>query len=152
MSVSFNKANRLLMANILLQVIARKGRGFFRFKDNIAYFWLDGRGRIWFRDECSGKNIYTHYTGRWKHFTGGGDLRNLIIQLRDYITTGKKILYPNISLGPWPDWFCDGDVWGYGNDMLIVRDWAWKLGILEAPGKNSKGNNGTFSNRRMAKG
>jgi len=87
------------------------------------------RGHVYLRDEYRGKLIYTHYAGDWRGFTNGGTMRNLIIHLRDYIRTGAP---QKMNLGPWPEWICDGDLWGYGDDMQTVRQAAARLGILAA--------------------
>jgi hypothetical protein len=65
----------------------------------------------------------------WRGFSEGGTLRSLVEQLRDYIRTGKQV-HPQ-SFGPWPQWYCDGDLWGYGDDMQQVRDKAISLEISE---------------------
>lgn len=57
-------------------------------------------------------------------------MRALIEQLRNYIQTGNP---QKLSLGPWPKWICDGDLWGYGEDMQQVRDAATRLGIWSTP-------------------
>ena len=37
---------------------------------------------------------------------------------------------PASYLGPWPQWMCEGDLWGYGDDMQTVRAKALELGII----------------------
>jgi hypothetical protein len=124
-----NKSERLQKANALLETIADCGRKFFRHNDLVSRFELDRRGRIWFIDAYRSARIYTHYTrGRWRGFSEGGTLRDLVIALRNYIATGKLI--NPVHFGPWPDWYCDGDVWGYGQDMEKVRAKAIELEII----------------------
>jgi hypothetical protein len=117
-------------ANRLLRVIARTGRNFFRHGDDVSYMEIDKRGRVWFVDSYSKRRVYTHYSGEWKGFTNGGTLRSLVIRLRDYIKRGTPV--PALVFGPWPEWYCGGDLWGYGDDMGAVRSEAARLGISDA--------------------
>lgn len=114
-------------ANKLIEVIANCGRRFFRHEDVIAGFAVDHRSRIWFTDAYSKRRIYTAYRYEWRGFTNGGTMRTLIEQLRDYIRTGEL---QRLGLGPWPQWYCDGDLWGYGEAMQQVRDAAKALGLI----------------------
>lgn len=121
---------RLDRANALIARIATCGRGFFSvMKDGvrrISYLELDERGRVWFHDSYSDARIYTHYSGRWRGFGGGGTLKDLVLFLRRFVKEGTQI---KRAFGPWPEWMCDGDLWGYGEDMELVRDKARELGI-----------------------
>jgi len=123
------RIERLAKANIFIQSMARHGRKFFRHKDSVSWLEMDVRGRIWFFDSYTRKRIYTHYRGRWKHFTGGGTLKMLIEALRTYVMTGKKLSRRALW---WPDWYCGGDLWGYGKEeMEPVRHVATTLGLVE---------------------
>ena len=119
---------RVDQVNRLIHVIAEHGRRFFGHGDRVSYMRLDRRGKVWFADAYTSKRIYTHYTGRWRGFTQGGTLRDLVCMMRDYIRTGDPIWAR--AFGPWPKWICDGDLWGYGADMQHVRD---ALVILDIP-------------------
>jgi len=124
-----DKDERLSRANELIVVIASCGRRFFRYKDRVSQLERDGRGRIWLIDKFREKRIYTHYRYDWRGFSEGGTLRDLIIALRDFIVHGQK-LNPK-AFGPWPEWMCDGDLWGYGKpDMKMVRAAARRLEIV----------------------
>lgn len=125
------RGERLSAANELLSVIAGTGRRFFNGRNRIAYFDVDARGRVWFVDEYNGARVYTHYAGPWRRFTSGGTLRRLVVSLRDYIAKGH--LVNSYHFGPWPDWICAGDLWGYGDDMERVREAAARLGVVEPP-------------------
>lgn len=118
------KTQRLAKANQFLTVIASCGRQFFRTGERIARFEVRYTGRIWFFDDGSGKWICTHYRGRWRGFSHGGTLRRLIDGLVMYIQRGASVCG---ELGPWPEWYSDGDPWGYGADMEIVRRCAAEL-------------------------
>jgi hypothetical protein len=117
---------RLAAANLLLECIATNGRRFFSAKGRIARLEL-ARGRIFYHDPYSERRIYTHYRYRWRGFSQGGTMRALVIALREFVTKGVT-LNPLI-FGPWPDWYCGGDLWGYGESMANVRATAAELGI-----------------------
>lgn len=116
-----DKLKRCEEVNVLLVVIASCGRRFFGHEGRVAFFEVDPRGRVWFTEEYSQRRIYTHKTGKWKWFHHGGTLRSLCGDLAAYIAKGTPV--PN-HFGPWPDWYCEGDLWGYGGDMANVRDAA----------------------------
>lgn len=126
------KEARLRIANAFIQAISVYGRHFFRYIDQasnssrVSRFELDTHGRIWFVDGYRGARIYTHHPGRWRGFTNGGTLRTVVEKLCDYIRTGEQ---PHLALGPWPEWYGDGDPWGYGQDMIQVRAAARDLGL-----------------------
>lgn len=123
-----NKPERAAIANEMLVAIASCGRRFFAHKDRVSRFELDHRGRIWLIDKYTEKRIYTHYEGQWRGFSDGGTLHALIERLRDFIASGKPL--PATIFGPWPEWVCGGDLWGYGADMQTVRDEAKRLGVV----------------------
>jgi hypothetical protein len=122
------KQQRLLIANGLLEIIGQHGRRFFYHKGIISRLESDQRGRIYFIDSYTNKKVYLHTGSRWRGFTGGGTLRSLIEYLRDFIRTGKTL--PKYCLGPWPDYLCDGDLWGYGEDMDKIRNYAIEEKLL----------------------
>jgi hypothetical protein len=129
------KQERTDKANELIRVIAGCGRKFFLYKlpggtDIISKMILAETGHIYFMDAHTLKDIYTHYTRRWRGFSEGGTLRDVIIGFRDYIRTGQPLTFN--AFGPWPDWYSGGDPWGYGADMKIVHDAAVRLGIIKA--------------------
>ena len=67
----------------------------------------------------------------WRGFSEGGTLRQLVERLSEFIMWDRPI--PAHILGPWPDWVCGGDPWGYGDDMDAVRAVARALGLVEVP-------------------
>lgn len=149
------KEARVRVANAFIEVISNRGRHFFRYIDREtatsrgSRFELDAHGRIWFVDAYRGARIYTHHPGRWRGFTNGGTMRRLVEKLRDYIRTGEK---PRLALGPWPDWYADGDPWGYGEAMIEVREAARDLGLappLDRP-ERSGGTLGSHSAAQTA--
>lgn len=124
-----SKAERAAKANEFLEAVAACGRRFFHHEGRVSRFEVDPRGRVWFIDKYTQKRIYTHFEhGRWSRFSEGGTLKTLVLQLRDFIRTGTP---PSTSLlGPWPPSYCNGDLWGYGEDMKLVREAAARLGVL----------------------
>lgn len=113
--------SRLRQANDLLRVIASTGRKFFRWRGRVAHFELGKRGHVMFVDHYNGKRMLVRYLGTsWPGFTSGGTMRELVSRLGAYVKRGEKL--PSRILGPWPDWICDGDLWGYGADMEKVRE------------------------------
>lgn len=119
---------RLQKANLLLQTIATTGRKFFFHRGNISHFMLGSGNKIWFVDGYAGDKIYIYGNGRWRGFSEGGTLRDLVKKLRDYIAHGLTVGY---AFGPFPDWYSEGDPWGYGSDMEVVRNKAIELGIVD---------------------
>lgn len=62
-------------------------------------------------------------------------MREVVIKLSNFIRTGEP---QQISLGPWPDWICKGDPWGYGAEMEDVRSSAAMHGLVPVGGVNHK--------------
>lgn len=86
---------------------------------------------MYFVDDYSQKAIYTAWTrDDWRGFSHGGTLRDLVIVLAAFIRFGGRIA-PS-RFGPWPQWICGSDLWGYGNEnMTKVRKAASNLGIVK---------------------
>lgn len=125
--ITNEKQLRTEAANKFLRQIASCGRRFFLHKGLVSHFELDDRGRVWFVDAYTSSRIYTQRTDTaWKGFSEGGTLRDLVIELSRHIQTGAPVR----GLGPWPQWYCAGDLWGYGEDMEIIRSLARLLGLL----------------------
>lgn len=122
------KAERVEQVNKMIKTIANCGRRFFYHDGRYARIEVDSRGKIWWIDDYTEKRIYTHYRYQWRNFSNGGTLRDLVIAFRDYIS--KEAPIPARSFGPWPDWICNGDLWGYGADMERVRKTAIDIGLV----------------------
>lgn len=112
---------RLEDANAVLLAISRHGRRFFYSSeyDRVSQFEMDIRNHLWLRDKWTGKRVNLKRQGRWRHFSDGGTLRSLCEALIGYIRTGEPIS-PK-WFGPWPEWVCNGDLWGYGEAMNALR-------------------------------
>lgn len=122
------KKERAEQASRFLTAIASCGRKFFAHNGRVSRFEVDDRGRIWFVDAYREAKIYTACKwGSWRGFSEGGTLRSLVLQLCDFIRSGTPA---TIHLGPWPDWICNGDLWGYGGDMEKVRQAAQAAGLV----------------------
>lgn len=132
------RTHRLVMANGVIAIIATHGRRFFSENGDrmpristprlSRFDFIDGR--LWFTDKYTGKRIFVHYEptvrcGRWRGFSQGGTLQSLVKLLRDYILNGDEGFVG--ALGPWPEWMCGGDLWGYGEDMEKVRGEVQRL-------------------------
>lgn len=136
------KQERLEKANELIETIASCGRRFFWSEKfgRISYFELAENGRLYYWDKYTNKRLPLSHTksGWWaRHFTEGGTLKHLIELLANYIRY-NSVIYNHNVFGPWEKWLCDGDLWGYGDDMKKVRDKASKLGILGITRKENK--------------
>jgi len=114
------KGERLAHANAVLRAMGSYGRRFFYSSrhDRYAELILDDRGRCRRIDECSGKSVWLDENGKWRGFTNGGTCRAIVADLARYVRTGQKT---RNHFGPWPEWICDGDLWGYGDDAGKVR-------------------------------
>lgn len=123
------RLERLGKANELVRVIAGCGRQFFRRGDQVAEFRLLPSGRLVWIDSYTRRQVQTGQ-GQWAGFTEGGTLAALCTALAYYIRQGKSL--PPRIFGPWPEWVCGGDLWGYGDDIEQVREAAWRLGIVPA--------------------
>jgi hypothetical protein len=124
------KQERAARVNELIKAIGDCGRRFFydTRNDRYAVIEVDQRGRVWLVDDYSGQRIYLHYRYWGAGFSHGGTLRSLVNDFREYIT--KSTPLPSGAFGPWPDYYCGGNLWGYGDDMQQVRDTARRLGLV----------------------
>lgn len=113
-------------ANELLRTIGDCGRRFFHDRGYYGHFVFDD-GRLIYVDEYTHKRMPVRGTYLRRGFTGGGTLNDLVIALARYIRTGKGVGH---RFGPWPKILCDGDLWGYGDAMVIVRQKATDLGVV----------------------
>lgn len=117
---------RLETANAIIRVIASHGRHFLSENSDrrqlvadpfIAYFRVDKCNELWFVDRHSRRSILVRHQ-KWPGFSDGGTLRGIIQHLSEHIASAA-IINPGY-FGTSPDWM--NDHWGYGDDMLKVRD------------------------------
>tara|TARA_R110001606_G_scaffold8453_3_gene37202 strand:+ start:5382 stop:5849 length:468 start_codon:yes stop_codon:yes gene_type:complete len=117
--------DRVEHANELIRLIASCGREFFRHGETVAHMEIDQRGKVWFVDEYTRRRIYTHYRDDWRGFNHGGTLRNLIEDLRDYISKGETLNPLVITPKRLRD---HSNIWGYEpSEAEALRQAAWKL-------------------------
>lgn len=117
-SKQYEKEKRLKIANKFIKIISSYGRRFFYSeKSNKIAFLKLKNNHIYYVSEFLEKEIYLHY--RYWTFHHGGTLRCLIEALKEYIM--GRIELPLNHLGPWRKEICNGDLWGYGDDMEKVR-------------------------------
>jgi hypothetical protein len=118
MSKIDEKLERLVHANAVIAAMSRHGRRFFYSKtnDTTAALSLDKSGRVRLTDEYTQKTFLIVKNGRWRHFSNGGTLRSLIEALAGYVRTGQQV--NPLRFGPFPDYLCDGDLWGYGDEAM----------------------------------
>lgn len=130
----YTKQQRADQCNKAIRVIADHGRRFFynESRNTYARLEVDSRGKVWFIDDYSDKRIYTHPTGfggRWRGFSHGGTLRDLVQAFRDYICTGAPL--SPYYLGPERLNIDHGNIWGYEPEaMLLVRGLAGVLPVF----------------------
>ena len=122
------REERLGRVNDFIHVIASHGRKFFCHEGVTCWMELDDRERVWFVDAWRGDRVYTHYHGRWSDFHHGGTLKGLVEAFRDYVMEDARL---SRRLFWWPDWYCGGNLWGYGSSMTPVREAAERLGLLK---------------------
>ena len=131
-----DEQERLIAANEFIGIIASCGRKFFEHKGFVSSFELSETKRVFFIDYYTKKRIYTHRKYcRWDGFTSGGTMKSLVESLRDFVKKGDllDLNYFNTDMG-------NGfkNPWGYGEDLLIVRDAAERLGIAKAIAKEGE--------------
>ncbi len=127
------RLQRCINANEFLQVIANCGRGFFRNKGAgfDGHLTMNDRGTIvWFHDDYTGKRMNVTKEGRWDGFSHGGTLKWLVGALGKHVLQGTTMRYgyfqPKMDNG-------FENPWGYGEDILLVRDAGVRLGLIVAP-------------------
>lgn len=134
------KLIRIQHVNDLVKIISSYGRRFFFHAGTgmTARMLMDQRGRLWWQGEYTGELIFTHkttWTNRWRGFSHGGTLRDLVEMMRDYVLNGEPL--PSWVIGPERRLLTDGNIWGYPPEyMQVVRDKAMLLPIIAAEGIN----------------
>lgn len=127
----FARLLRCEYANRLIEVISSYGRCFFysRQHDRVARLSFDQK--VYLHDE-RGALIEAKATARrWPGFSHGGTLRDLVLQMRNYVMRGERIdpAYLGIDrqVGA-------GNIWGYEPEqMRLCREAAQQLPIINVP-------------------
>ena len=117
------KEIRLWQVNQLIEFISQRGRNFFR--SNALGEIIIQSDKYYYVDDYSLKKIYMWNHERWAYgFSGGGTLKRLLLNLKDYIITGNPlnfIVLPRLG---------GGNVWEYPeSDVLEIEEYARKVGI-----------------------
>lgn len=129
------KRQRAAQINQVIRIIADHGHRFFYSQaiNRYASMEVDARGKVWFIDDYSGKKIFTHDTawgGKWRGFSHGGTLKDLVKEFRDYICTGEPLHLGYLG----PERFNDSNIWGYDEaGMRAVREQAGALPVFRQP-------------------
>lgn len=132
------RRQRIEAANEVIFQVASFGRRFFynETHDRVARFEQSLDGKLWFRDDYTNKLCYTAYRYNWRNFSHGGTMRSLIDALAHYIRTGEPI--SRGYFGPWRKIFCNGDLWGYGDDAMQ----SLRAAIAESPALSAPSSSG----------
>ncbi|QOF90694.1 hypothetical protein [Pseudomonas lundensis] len=127
------RLDRIIAANEFIRVISNCGRCFFRNTGagHDAYITLNARRNIvWLFDDYTGARINVLKESRWDGFSHGGTLKSLVGSIGAFVLSGKTMRYgyfqPTMDKG-------FENPWGYGDDILIVRDEGVRLGLIQKP-------------------
>lgn len=123
----FAKLLRCEYANRLIEVISSYGRSYFYSRKNDSVARLSFNQRVYLHDE-NGATIEAKATSKWKGFSHGGTLRDLVLQMRNYVMRGERIdpAYLGIDrpIG-------GGNIWEYSPEqMRLCREAAQQLPII----------------------
>jgi len=131
--MAYGWEGRIETANAIIRIVASHGRRFFsensdrredRRVDNpfVAHFQVDRNGELWYVDRYTRKGILVRHR-EWPRFTDGGTLRAIVEHLASHIKQGTPVNHGYFGVSP--DWMPNH--WGYGEDMLKVRDEVGEL-------------------------
>lgn len=126
-SSQFARLLRCEYANRLIQVISSYGRCFFysRQLDSVASLSFDRR--VYLHDE-SGATIEAKAASKWRGFSHGGTLRDLVLKMRDYVMRGQRIDPAYLGIDRLQG---EGNIWGYAPEqMRRCREAAQQLPII----------------------
>lgn len=123
----FARLLRCEYANRLIEVFSSYGRVFFYSHKHDRVARLSFNQRVYLHDE-SGALIEVKASSKWKGFSHGGTLRDLVLQMRNYVMRGERIdpayLGIDCQVG-------EGNIWGYSPDqMRLCREAAQQLPII----------------------
>lgn len=126
-SSQFARLLRCEYANRLIQVISSYGRCFFysRKHDSVARLSFDQR--VYLHDE-SGATIEAKASSKWQGFSHDGTLRDLVLQMRNYVMRGERIDPAYLGIDRQRG---IGNIWGYPPEqMRLCREAAQQLPII----------------------
>ena len=124
------KEKRVEQANELIKLIATSGRKFFNYEDRtecggiISRFELK-KGRIYFVDGYTKVSMYAYAPKFLNHgFTQGGTMKAFVLDLAEWIRTGK----PTNAKNGYGGVYCDH--WGYPPaDMTKIQQKSQEMGF-----------------------
>lgn len=121
------KEIRLEKANKLIQKIASCGRNFFYYdQDQTTSKFLLKNNRVYYMDEYTKKEMLTYNYLQFRYFNNGGTMMALVMDISEWIRTGK---YTNGNNG-YGGLYCRH--WGYPDkDMVEIRKFATEIGYLK---------------------
>lgn len=126
-SSQFARLLRCEYANRLIEVISSYGRCYFysRKRDSVARLSFDQR--VYLHDE-NGATIEAKASSKWEGFSHNGTLRDLVLQMRNYVMRGERIDPAYIGIDSPRG---QGNLWGYSPDqMQMCRVAAQQLPII----------------------
>lgn len=142
------KEERLANANELIKLIAELGRKFFNYNNyvekngTISHFKLKNN-RIYFVDGYTKKEMYAYDNNHRlfkRYFSEGGTLEALVLDLSEYIRTGK----PANSKHGYGGVYCPH--WGYPDkDMDKIREKAVAIGFSKSRSDDYKNHSYIYS-------
>lgn len=127
------RPQRLAVANRIIEAVGSCGRRFLSTNSDLpvvhahprfSRFEMMGNGSLWYVDKYREARVYVSYDCAWRSgwghmFSDGGTMLFLMRHLRDHITKGAPV--NPAYFGPFKQWSCGGDPWGYGADMAVLR-------------------------------
>ena len=132
------KVQRLEIVNTIISEIANRGRGFFKYKDKVASYFLMN-GELFYEHAYVTTKSFSR-VNKEGYFTAeyhGGTLRALIKEFSAFIRTGKDTDGSEGRAGLW------SPHWGYTEeDMKAIRDLAIQIGYTKVPVKEQEVSNG----------
>jgi hypothetical protein len=124
---TLTKEQRLNQANAFIAAVASCGRQFFRRQNGVSSFLFTDANKLVFVDAHTKIMVdVLQPPVKWKGFSNGGTLVDVVGSLARYINVEESA---ELNLGPWRE---NLDLWGYGEDMAIVRAAAKANGLTNA--------------------
>lgn len=124
---TFARLLRCEYANRLIEVISSYGRCFFYSRQHDAVARLIFDRCVYLHDE-GGARIEAKASVKWRGFSHGGTLRDLVLRMRNYVMRGERIDPAYLGIDRQQG---AGNIWGYDPDqMRLCREAAQKLPII----------------------
>lgn len=132
------KEYRMKQANDLIMLIANRGRRFFDYTSvkrpgNISVLgsvskFIIKNNRVYFKDGYNQKEMFAYNQHYLKYLTNGGTMKALVLDLSEFIRTGK----PTNGNNGYGGVYAPPSHWGYPEEeMEEIRAFAEKIGFAE---------------------